>query len=230
MLSIVLITSASRAEESIAELANTNTAQASFTEFSQILNYLQFQFPTGYSLSATAVANDCKRFISKDLFLGDVGNSIHKTIIGHEQSFPNLLDGGSLNTACRKYSTMTVQQKSLVWVLILTTVAHFESSCNIAAHAKGPNGTANGYFQLHKGAEDKYDGNHGICRKNDSSSPEKSVQCALSMLELQFAKTNGQLFSPISYWDVLRPRGQSQKASLIHAALVKSSFCNSHML
>lgn len=195
-------------------------------EFSNIINQVQLKKDTSYSLSKTLVSDSCVALMSKENFAGPTGTRISQILLQHNDFFPALIQGGSLNRYCRNYSGMSLQQKSLVWVLLLTVIAHFESSCNEKAHAKGPNGTAYGYFQQHAGQEDDYHGNHNLCRKNSSRDPVLAGQCTLSMLEYQFAADRGELFNNKSYWDVLRPNGRSQKAASIQRALTQFSLCH----
>lgn len=195
-------------------------------EFAQIINQVQLDHEAAYAVSTAQVSNECTIFINKDSFIGPLGLQISKTFVDHPDYFSNLLKGGSINRYCRNFSLMTIKQKSLIWVLLLTVIAHFESSCNIKARAQGPNGIAYGYYQLHKGQEQAYDGPIGMCVRNASRDPRLSTQCALGMLEYQFQKAHGELFSNNSYWDVLRPNGRAQKADDIRRALTKFSLCN----
>lgn len=121
---------------------------------------------------------------------------------------------------------MSLKEKATLWTLIVTVMAHFESSCSPEAKNKGPNGMALGLLQLHSGKEDKYDGEFNTCDKNASSSTSGTLKCALGMLETQLERTNGNLFDPKSYWDVLRPRGRARKADDIQRAIQGSSLCN----
>lgn len=194
-------------------------------EFSSLINQVQLQHDTSYSLAQTSVSDSCVVLMSKENFAGPTGRRISQVLMQHNDFFPNLIQGRSLNRYCRNYSGMSLQQKSLVWVLVLTVIAHFESSCNEKAHAKGPNGTAYGYFQQHAGQEDEYHGNRSFCRKNSSRDPVLAGQCTLSMLEYQFNIDNGELFNNKSYWDVLRPNGRAKKAISIQRALTQFSLC-----
>ncbi len=195
-------------------------------EFINIINQIQLQKDTSYLVSSTLVSDGCVSFIDRNSVTGPTGIAIAKLLIQHSELFPHLLQGGTMNRYCRNYSTLTQQRKSLVWVMLLTTMAHFESSCNSNAKAKGPNGTAYGYFQLHRGEEQNYAAVTGYCVKNASQDPRLSSQCTLGMLEYQLKKTGGDLFNKGSYWEVLRPRGASQKAAIIQKAFLKSTLCS----
>ncbi len=199
-------------------------------EFSHLINQVQLKQDTSYALSSATVADSCMPLMAKENFAGSTGSRISQIVFQNKNLFPLLIHGGSVNRYCRNYPVMSLQQKSLVWTLLLTVIAHFESTCNPKAHAKGPNGTAYGYFQQHAGAEQKYDGDMNICRKNSSKDPVLAGQCTLSMLELQFQRERGELFNNNSYWDVLRPNGRSAKASAIQRALTQFSLCHPKLL
>lgn len=194
-------------------------------EVADIVNKIQLSHDVAYTIGGTKVADECVAFMDKDMFLGEVGKSIYQSLKEEKASFPLLMQGGTLTKYCPKYPRMSDDQRMMVWVMVMTMVAHFESSCSIKAKAKGPNGTAKGFYQLHAGKEQNYD-KLGLCVKNASNSAEKSSKCALSMLEKQLQNDKGQLFSPRSYWDVLRPAGAAKKADDIQRTLKKSSLCN----
>lgn len=196
-------------------------------EFAQAINMAQLEYNVSYKISGTDVNDKCVALMNGNMIAGEIGRGISQVFINNANRLPLLVHGGSVNTKyCRQYSKMTDKEKSMVWVFILTAMAHFESSCNKTVAAKGPNGTAYGYYQLHKGHEDKYDGNTGLCQKGDAGKPLAASKCTLAMLERQFDRDTGELFSRRSYWDVLRPQGESQKAAVIRRALQRSSLCN----
>ena len=177
-------------------------------------------------MGGTPVSDACVTLMNKNQMVGNVGAAVYTEFSGRSQLYPNLVDGGSVNKYCRKYPEMNKQQKALVWVFIMTTMAHFESSCNEKARAQGPNGIAYGYFQLHKGKENLYAPDVKSCVKNASTSAVLSSKCAMGMLEKQMNSSDGELFSNKSYWEVLRPRGPADKARIIAKALSRSSLCN----
>lgn len=195
-------------------------------ELVDIANQIQLQDDVSYAIGGTSVSDKCVSFMDRDTVLGEMGKAIFTALKNNRSSLPTLMKGGTLSKYCSKYPQMKDEQKMMVWVMVMTMVAHFESSCNITARAKGPNGTAKGYFQLHLGREQNYD-DQGLCAKNASTSGKLSAQCALSMLERQLKKDAGQLFSPKSYWDVLRPAGRAKRADDIQRTLKRSSLCNS---
>lgn len=195
-------------------------------ELVEIANQVQMSHDVTYQIGGTNVSDSCVAFMDKSLILGDVGKAIFTSMREKKSSFPHLMQGGTLSKYCSKYPQMEDEQKMMIWVMVLTMVAHFESSCNIKAKAKGPNGTAKGYYQLHAGKEQNYDNDLDMCVKNASSSGKLSSKCTLAMLEKQLDRDNGQLFSSKSYWDVLRPNGAAQKADDIQRTLKKSSLCN----
>lgn len=195
-------------------------------EFIDLINNMSLQNDVAYSIADTTVGDACVSLIDKNQVLGPVGKAIYSQFSQHEEVYANLVAGGALNKDCSKYSKMNVKQKGLVWVLILTVMAHFESTCGVNAHTKGPNGIAYGLYQLHKGSEDKYDGSFTECSKNASLDPALSSKCVLKMLDIQMKNQGGLLFSNKSYWDVLRPNGQAKRADDIQRAIQKSSYCN----
>lgn len=195
-------------------------------EFIDLINNMSLQNDVAYSIADTPVGDACVSLIDKNQVLGSVGKAIYAQFSQHEEIYANLVAGGALNKDCSKYSKMNVKQKGLVWVLILTVMAHFESTCGVNAHTKGPNGIAYGLYQLHKGSEDKYDGSFTECSKNASLDPALSSKCVLKMLDIQMKNQGGLLFSNKSYWDVLRPNGQAKRADDIQRAIQKSSYCN----
>lgn len=144
-------------------------------------------------------AERCERFVSEEE-LGEWGRHVIKSL--NRTSFPQLYKGSAdLPKYCPHFNDMTDEEKDYVWLMTLTAMAFYESSCKPDASARGPNGTAFGLLQLHLGREQLYaDG----CEKNDSKKPTLNLSCGLSMLDKQLFKHN-RLFSQKSYWDVLRP-------------------------
>lgn len=220
-----------------AEVNLTNSSSRSVFESSDIayvyeitdmINRVQLESNTSYLIGKTAVSDKCVAFMSDKDFLGETGSSILRVITENGKNFPFLLKGGDIINYCRKYPGMTVRQKGLVWVAILTMMAHFESSCDGSAHAAGPNGTAQGLFQLHKGKEQNYTSADAAarCLKNASLSAKQSSACTLAMLDRQLEKSGGKVFYDKSYWDVLRPHGSSQRAYQIAKAVSRTNFCN----
>lgn len=214
---------------SAAEYSSQNSTAAA-EEFADQFNQIQLYKDTSYKVSTSVVADECLIFLNKNDFLGPLGASISKNFIEHQTLLPELVQGGEVNSYCRNYSTMSVKQKSMVWVMVLAVVAHYESSCKSGARAEGPNGVANGLYQLHLGLEQDYDGGQRACGRNTSSNPQLSSQCALGMLNFQLQKLHGHLFNNKSYWDVLRPNGASHRAFDIQKSLVHSNFCNPKLM
>ncbi len=202
-------------------------------EFTQIINGVQLEQQSAYLIGSTPVADSCTVFITKDQFVGKIGQTIVDQLTQAPGDYGYLLHGGSLNDYCPKYKTMTTRQKSLVWVLFMTVMSQFESSCRERVGNKdAPNGTAAGYFQLHNGLEYKYVDDPRKCPKNSSTDPVLATVCALTMLEKQMKRTGGDLFDTKSYWAILRrdqPR-ESRRADDLASALNRSSLCNPKML
>ncbi len=188
-------------------------------------NQVQLQSDISYTIGGTPVADKCVAFMSRETVLGETGKAVFAALKENKSALSRVMQGGTISKYCSKYPQMKDDQKMMVWVMLMTMVAHFESSCNISAKAKGPNGTAKGFFQLHLGREQNYD-DKGLCAKNASTSGKLSAKCALSMIDRQLEKENGQLFSGKSYWDVLRPGGAAKRADDIQRTLKRSTLCN----
>ncbi|AZZ37097.1 hypothetical protein CIK05_09930 [Bdellovibrio sp. qaytius] len=196
-------------------------------EFAQAVNYDQLSSDVAYKLSTTEVDDRCVALMDGKMISGDVGKVLSQIFLDNKEKLGNLVVGGSVKSKyCPRYGNMTEKEKSIVWVFILTAMSHFESSCNRTASATGPNGTAYGYYQLHRNHEQDYDGDKGMCQKGDAGKPVAASKCTLGMLDKQFENRKGELFSSLSYWDVLRPSGASKKWSVIKRALMQSSLCN----
>lgn len=196
------------------------------SELTDIINNIQLQEDTGYQIAQQVVSDKCVSFMNDQQFLGPNGKHIFKLLTEKSADYPNLLKGGNIARYCPAYPKMQLKNKSLVWVMILTMVAHFESSCDNKRSNKGPNGIANGYYQLHKGKEKNYTKSKTACPVNSSGKALQSSSCALAMIDDQLVRSNGVLFFDKSYWDVLRPDGSSQRAGQISKALTRSSLCN----
>lgn len=194
-------------------------------ELVDIANNVQLSDDVSYAIGGTPVSDKCVAFMDRNTVLGEMGKATFQALKANKTSLPLVMKGGTLSKYCSKYPQMKDEDKMMVWVMLMTMVAHFESSCNISAKAKGPNGTAKGYFQLHLGREQNYD-DQGLCAKNASTSGKLSAKCALSMLENQLRRDEGQVFSPKSYWDVLRPGGRAKRADDIQRTLKRSTLCN----
>ena len=178
-----------------------------------------------YSLNGVSVASGCQIFIDANARLGDQGAYTINEIVLHSSEYPSLLADSALNEQCPNYRNLEVQQRAQLIALLLTAMAHFESSCRLSAvNPDAPNGTARGFFQLHQGHENEYDGRSDSCSRNASLDAEESIDCALGMLNLQFARS-GLLFDPGSYWDVLRPKGEAQSTAAIGQALGRTGLC-----
>lgn len=150
--------------------------------------------------------NSCDGFV-KDGQIGLYGQIVREHIL-KPQSFKNIKQGDSdLARLCPNYLTMNDSSKANVILLIMTSMAYEESSCNNNKTARGPYGLAKGFFQLHAGKESSYSPD---CEVGASRTPRGSIECALNILELQMSK--GNMFrQEENYWDVLRPNRWSKK-------------------
>ncbi len=128
-----------------------------------------------------------------------------------------------LINACPNYNStrFSETQKENLWVLIMTSMSHYESSCVKAITAKGPNGRAGGLLQLAVGNEQAYSPS---CRRGDATDPARALICGMAMLNEQVQK-DGILFSDNSYWAVLRPNNRVRKAARIKAAIASFAGC-----
>lgn len=188
-------------------------AEADFSEMVMMQSYLnEVLYPdqganlyqSSMTVNDVEISNNCTSFVTLSSTLGPNGEYIMDQLATGQ--FDEMMTSRSLQSFCPRYAQMSVRQKSIIWVLILTTMAHFESSCDPSQTARGPNGTARGLFQLHQGHEAYYDGSENTCVTNASYDSTKSIRCTMGMINNQLKESN-TLFYSRSYWDVLRPDG-----------------------
>lgn len=164
--------------------------------------------------------NSCESFSSKKGY-GFWGRMVSQELSNYNK-YRELIEGPQdLVDICPRYPSMRREDRYNVWVMILLNMAFYESSCEVDTVAKGPNGQAAGLLQLHDGKEGRYSSG---CRKGDADSAAGSIRCSLSMLNDQVGR-EGKLFSSKSYWEVLRPRGRSDRAYLIRATILGFEPC-----
>jgi hypothetical protein len=230
ILTVVLFSFASMAQSETAESELLESSMDSDVEdFLNQVNMALVTQESGYIVAGVEVNDRCSSLIDKSGGLGSLGRFARDELMTNMSDYAELMSGDALKRHCTNYTRLSIGNRALVWALILTTMAHFESSCDSEVEAKGPNGTAKGLWQLHEGEEQRYDGkNRDQCLKNASGDPVKSVRCTLGMLAHQMSNSGGNLFSTESYWDVLRPDGQSKKAGKIEKALKNSQLCTVH--
>lgn len=185
---ILKYSSNSRAGESRKQLKKEAKKAAKYSLVAEKMNY----------------ADKCKdEFIGTD-GMGDWGKYVKKEL--KTKTYKSLLrNSKTFENVCPGYSFMQLEDRKNLWVFILMSMSHYESSCRPQVEAQGPNGVAKGLFQLHENAENKYAqwDLSRICKKGGASNPKASLQCTLSMLNGQIEKYNS-LFFQKSYWDVLR--------------------------
>lgn len=204
------------------QMSSGNSAQAAFLRFTQNMNAI-----TDGVLDIEIISdkmnynNKCDQFAA-DGEMNKWGKVVVKEL--EKPKYSTMLNRGprDIGQYCPDFNKMDVHEKRALNVLIMAAMVHYESSCNFREKAPGPNGTAAGLLQLHKGKEHKYSSG---CRKNDSLNAERSLVCGMSMLNDQIQRGEN-LFSSGSYWEVLRPRGRSQKAKKIMAAIRKFGPCD----
>lgn len=160
-------------------------------------------------------ARKCKEEFANKKGLGEWGTFIKKEL--STGRYPQLLKNNrAFQKICPGFKAMNMDERKNLWVLILMSMSHYESSCRPTVEAQGPHGTAKGLLQLHEGAEDKYShwDRRRVCEKGDAAHPKESLQCTLSMLNGQVKQFN-TVFYQGSYWDVLRnvnnPRTHASK-------------------
>lgn len=174
--------------------------------------------------------NACSEFV-QDGEIGQYGDMIRSEVMKPNQ-YMNIKKGDAdLAGLCPNYPMMDDSSKANVFLLILTSMAFEESSCNNDKSTRGPNGTAKGFFQLHLGKEASYGPE---CNNFDSRTGAGSIMCSLSVINKQMG--DGDLFRQDSnYWDVLRPQRWSKKKkkyfpnpsyAQIRAAIAEFAPCN----
>ncbi|WP_409479556.1 hypothetical protein [Pseudobdellovibrio sp. HCB154] len=148
--------------------------------------------------------NACTEFV-QDGQIGQYGEKIVNEVMKSQNV--NIKKGDTdLVSLCPNYPVMDEGSKANVFLIILTSMAFEESTCNNNETARGPNGTARGFFQLHSGKEGSYGPE---CRNYDSRTPEGSITCAVSIINKEMGA--GNLFDQGSHWDVLRPMRWDRK-------------------
>lgn len=164
-------------------------------------------------------SNRCESFVSSSQ-IGPYGEYILRSL--NRSAFPELYRSTSdLAAICPNFDNLRDREKDYVWLLFLTSLAFYESTCNPKASAPGPNGTAQGLMQLHLNKEHFYSAG---CVRGDSLQPNLTLSCSLSMLNDQIRREQ-LIFKQNSYWEVLQPT--STKAGEIAKALKLFSLCQS---
>lgn len=150
--------------------------------------------------------NACSEFV-QDGEIGYYGEMIRSEMT-KSGYYTNIKNGDKdLAALCPNYPMMNDSSKANVFLLILTSMAFEESTCNNDKSRRGPYGIAKGFFQLHLGKEASYSPD---CNNFDSRTPSGSIACTLSILDKQMS--DGNLFrQEANYWDVLRPKRWDKK-------------------
>ncbi|WP_413288115.1 hypothetical protein [Bdellovibrio sp. HCB337] len=206
-----------------ADCANSGgTAMDAFRQFADNMNEI-----TDGVLDVEIISDNMNYSNKCDNFVGNGEVNAWGDVVNSELGKPKyqtLINQGprDIKEHCPNYDRMSIADRKGLVVLTMTAMAHYESSCNFRETATGPNGTAAGLLQLHKGKEGRYSSG---CRNGDSASAQRTLVCGLSMLNDQIVGRGERLFSSASYWEVLRPRGRSKKAKKIMAAITKYPAC-----
>lgn len=164
-------------------------------------------------------SNRCEGFVSRNT-MGPLGEHIIRSL--NRARYPELYRGTKdFKKVCPNFENLRDTEKDYVWVMFMTAVSFFESTCSTQASAPGPNGVAQGLMQLHLNRENYYsDG----CLRGDSLKPYLTLSCSLSMLNDQIRREQ-EVFNQLSYWEVLRPQAPSDKAKSIAWAMMLFSLC-----
>lgn len=211
LVAMIVLLAASVQAKADTSYADEAQAYEAIEQFMYIVNNDNefFEFP----INGVEVDDRCNKFMNTNLVLGKLGQYIKNEVQTNAKKYPYLLASPQMESLCPKYSKMSLNDKAFMWTLVMTTMAHLESNCNINASIKGPNGKTSGFYQLHSGKEDYYDGEKSECFKYAGTDPQSSSRCALAMLDLQMKNQDGMLFTKKSYWDVLRPSGVASSLS-----------------
>jgi hypothetical protein len=178
-------------------------------------------------------SRECKKFAFGQDY-GEWGKVVTKLLA--TKRYPNLVKGSSdLRKYCPNYNTMSYEDQESLWVLILASMAHLESSCNQTPKRQpsGPNGQLVGALQLHKGHEGRY-AKDVNCKNGSGSSAGGTFLCGMSMLDRQMERYDSIFWSQ-SYWAVLRPNTKDRvkdpqgrlikPSSVIKLAIAKYPAC-----
>lgn len=131
-------------------------------------------------------------------------------LVGEYSSQIGDLDRGiKINTKFKNYSQ---QNKIDFFIYYAAAVAMTESTCRPTQAAKGPNGTAIGLWQLHKGRTNNYADN--VCGNFNETNGSLNVVCGLKMLNY-YVKSNknsdNKLFWDGNYWETMHMKRPSGK-------------------
>lgn len=147
----------------------------------------------------------CGKFFDSQGNYGQYGNMVNQSLdpSKNKSLFESSKD---LDMICPGFAALGNDDKKKFWVWTLSATAYKESTCKEkGADSKGPNGTAAGLFQLHKGKEASYPTVGQKCRNGDSGNGNNSIQCTISMLSHYKEKSQGLFVtSGKTYWATFR--------------------------
>jgi len=163
----------------------------------------------GLNPGKLGVSSNCNRFIQSNGTFGPWGAYLMGRLNRGEHG--NLFAAaGDTGRVCPKFSRMGDDEKRNFLTWLVASMAAFESGCNEKVKARGVNGTAAGLLQLHMGKEYEY----GCRRGMNSLDARANLDCGLTMLDNDVART-GKLFpSTGNYWQVLRPQSAPGRRTL----------------
>jgi hypothetical protein len=161
---------------------------------------------TAKALDYWGIGKVCSKFADEKGF-GPYAKAISDALT--PETHPGLYAGTKdLIKYCKSFPQFGDQQKEDFYSYVTAHLAYAESSCDPTEFAAGPNGRAQGLVALHKNMEQAYTAkDHFVtkCKKGDSKTAEKSVRCAMSMLDGQFT-AKSELFARTGYWGPLTPQ------------------------
>lgn len=149
-------------------------------------------------------ASRCEDKFVSSKGLGPLGKSVKEAL--SKNSAAGLLSHDiSFGGACPGYREMKAEARRNLWVFVMMSMSHFESSCRDQVLNQGPYGEAVGLLQLHSESEDVYvswdpDQN---CDKGSSRNARKSLNCGLTMISNRLNQ-GAPFFDDGSHWQVLR--------------------------
>lgn len=165
---------------------------------------------TGKILDYWGIGKVCSKFANANGF-GPYAKVISKALT--PETHPGLFAGTKdLVKHCKSFPLFDNQQKEDFYTYVTAHLAYAESSCDPTEHAPGPNGRAQGLVALHKNMEHTYTTKEHFvtkCKKGDSKTAEKSLTCAMSMLDGQLS-IKDEFFARTGYWGPYTPQTQKK--------------------
>jgi hypothetical protein len=171
----------------------------------------------------------CEKQFASKAGIGPLGRVVKETL-SHNAAKDLITHNISFGGACPGYREMTTEQRKNLWVFVMMSMSHYESSCQDQASNQGPNGTAAGLLQLHDESENLYaswdpDLN---CDVGAARNSRQTLKCGLTMLGNQLYK-GSRFFDEGSHWQVLRQvQKPGSQAHQIRYALAQIPDCQAN--